>query len=192
MKLLFLLENLLWPPVPVRKWWHRQCHPYCEFSDLIKICCNIWTLMYQCPSQSVVRHFNVYVPSRVCVIWKRAVAIVWETELSAAGENNLHLLQHYQRSMQLCLWGLCSLWHNRPVIFIISCLSMRFYLFILLTCFNFFYDYFFRLIAGLQWKVGWKADYFPLSCIPSCVDPVSLTLKDLTWSQPPGFRITGS
>lgn len=111
---------------------------------------------------------------------------------SAAGEINLHLLQHYHRSVQLCLWGLCSLWHNRPVTFIISCLSMRFYLFILLTCFNFFYDYFFRLIAGLQWKVGWKADYFPLSCIPSCVDPVSLTLKDLTWSQPPCFRITGS
>lgn len=94
--------------------------------------------------------FNVYVQSYyLCVTQKRAVAI--------ASDNNLHLLQHYQR-YNAALFGMSLLCVTRPSCRLYrSCLSVRFYdLFILLIFFYLLCDYFFQDNGWFTMKGWWK------------------------------------
>lgn len=122
-----LVKHEIWPPVPVwgkkkKKRWSNQN----KFLVLMSILKHYWTLIFVLISRRLLKRLN----------------------LTAAGETNLRLLQHYRRS----LIGR-SVWHGHPVTFVTSCLSMRFYVFIWLTFFSYCLDNCWFTVYG--WLIYW-------------------------------------
>lgn len=137
-------------------------------------------------TQSIVCHFNVYVPRYLCVIWFRAFAML---RLKLCIWQHLHLIERYQ-SWNAALFGTSLLSVTQPSRRLYhSCLSMRFYLFIFAHFLSFVLWYCSQDDCWFTMKWRWKDWLAPsLSYIPSCVDPLSLNTEGhRTESMPPGL-----
>lgn len=134
-----------WPPVPVRKEKKKkntgQCHPLswlCRSNQNM-----LWDLNLHVSALFVTLMFMFPL---ISVFFSSGLLTLLQTETLSCRWKSI--CTDYNTIKEQTQLRLCSLWHNGPVSFRISCLSMRFLLFILLTGFNLFYDCFFCFVLS--------------------------------------------